>query len=415
MNKEKAKHADLGASSCERWWTCPGSVDFLKKFPKEKASSYAAEGTVAHEISSHMLTNLFTPSEPMKGYAQMGDVVECDGHKIEVTDEMLEAVDVYVNYVKSKVKEYDLKPKQIFIEFPIDIKNSMKKELYGTADCVLHVPFDRLIVIDYKHGKGRKVDVSNNKQLMYYALGVLNALKPFEKAEIETIEIVVVQPRCMGGGISSVEMPLSHLESFYSNLMTHVAAVKPDAPLVAGNHCEDYYCAARSSCPTLQKFLDDSVGQKFAMIKVKKDLRDIDTLSLEEKLKILSVKDLIKKWLDAIFVDVLNQANNGTTIPGWGLVAGKSNRAWIDEKKAREELLKHFKAEEVLSPGSLLGIPAIEKLVEKAKLENFDLSTLVIKPKGKNTLAPLSDGRALEQPKVVKAFEGLKVKNDDEA
>ena len=47
-------HAKLSPSSAERWMSCPGSVA-LNEGKDDKGSSYAAEGTAAHELAEKIL------------------------------------------------------------------------------------------------------------------------------------------------------------------------------------------------------------------------------------------------------------------------------------------------------------------------------------------------------------------------
>src|SRR5690348_12704449 len=47
-------HAQLGASSCSRWWNCPGCFHLQKSLgTKGHTSIYAMEGTAAHQLG-HM-------------------------------------------------------------------------------------------------------------------------------------------------------------------------------------------------------------------------------------------------------------------------------------------------------------------------------------------------------------------------
>lgn len=405
---ENKSHFELSASATDRWSVCHGSKDYIKKFPQEKATKYASEGTAAHDFAANRLAFALGRSDYDPKKLNVGDTTIADGVEFELTEEMNTHIDMYVDYVLGLVKKYSLKPKHIFIEFQVIIKNKKNIPLGGTADCILHVPYDRIIVIDFKYGKGRRVVISGNKQLQSYGLGALSAIKPDEYQELESIEIVVVQPR--NGGISSLEMPIEQLEAYYHKLIAWAEKCIPGAPLVAGDHCSDTYCPARGSCPALQKHLDSSVGQKFALVKLKKDLRDIESLTLEEKLKILTVKDDIKDWLDAMFNSVLAEAERGTEIPGWKVVESRTNRKWIDENKAEEFLTALF--EDAAYKKKILSPAQAEKLIKSD--ENIkELELLVEKPKGKNTLAPMVDIRVEQKPKVVKAFEGIKTRKEN--
>ena len=51
-------HAKLGASSAARWLACPPSVALSATMP-DTASSYAAEGTLAHALGELALRKYF--------------------------------------------------------------------------------------------------------------------------------------------------------------------------------------------------------------------------------------------------------------------------------------------------------------------------------------------------------------------
>lgn len=53
-------HAKLSPSSAERWMSCPGSVA-LNEGKEDRGSSYAAEGTAAHELAEKILRGIQQP------------------------------------------------------------------------------------------------------------------------------------------------------------------------------------------------------------------------------------------------------------------------------------------------------------------------------------------------------------------
>ena len=55
-------HAKLSPSSAERWMSCPGSVA-LNEGKDDKGSSYAAEGTAAHELAEKILRGIPQPAD----------------------------------------------------------------------------------------------------------------------------------------------------------------------------------------------------------------------------------------------------------------------------------------------------------------------------------------------------------------
>ena len=53
-----SKHARCSASAAHRWINCPGSVALSDQCPDPGSSSYADEGTVAHELAELKLRHV---------------------------------------------------------------------------------------------------------------------------------------------------------------------------------------------------------------------------------------------------------------------------------------------------------------------------------------------------------------------
>ena len=77
------------------------------------------------------------------------------------------------------------------VEVKFDLTH-IDAEAFGTCDAVIVAPMNRIIVVDYKHGKGHAVEVENNHQLQYYALGAYYALPASDQCDIEYVEMVIV-------------------------------------------------------------------------------------------------------------------------------------------------------------------------------------------------------------------------------
>ena len=80
-------HSKISASTCERWWNCPGSVREVAKCPPQPESVYAKEGTAAHKLAELCLLEGHGPFH-MAG-------TELEG--VNVTNDMCEAVNVYLD------------------------------------------------------------------------------------------------------------------------------------------------------------------------------------------------------------------------------------------------------------------------------------------------------------------------------
>lgn len=179
-------HAELGASSASRWMNCPGSVRLSRPYGGEsKASSYAAEGTVAHALAEALLSGVSGPA--------VGAVLEADGRSVVVTHEMEDAVQVYLDVVTPLRKQSDW---HAFEQRVVIRSAPPQAECFGTADFAALVGHT-LHIVDLKYGKGVIVEVEENAQELYYALACYETFEEIA-ADVREIRLVIVQPRIDG-------------------------------------------------------------------------------------------------------------------------------------------------------------------------------------------------------------------------
>lgn len=371
-------HAALGASSCYRWSACPGSVR-LSAGIESKSSSYAEEGTAAHQLAEICLRNGQDPIEwvDRKLPAKYGSVY--------VTGEMADAVAVYTDYVRPFILAGD----EVQIEHRFDLSSlGVGVPMFGTADCVIYRPqLRKLIVPDYKHGAGLAVEAEGNPQLRYYGLGAMLAMpdKP-----IDSVEVVVVQPRAFhpAGPIRSETLDPFDLTLWSGELIEAAkATTQPDAPLSAGDHCR--WCPAHPICPAQQSRALAVLESDFDAITVPPAP---ETLSAERIGHILQAADGVEAWLKAVRAHAYRLACDGNPPPGFKLVEGRpGNRAWADEDDAALALTIAGVGEEALYTRKLVSVAQAEKLLGKAAAK--ELAGYVTRKPGVPTLVPESDKR----------------------
>lgn len=381
MKKPKRpEHSPIGASSMHRWASCPGSVR-LAATVANRATRYAAEGTLAHMLARIALEMGLPPE------TYLGKEKSADGFDFTVDQEMCDAVNVYLESVKDDQGEGD----KLFVEHKFDLTH-VYPGLYGTADAVIWKPATGLLIVkDYKHGAGVPVDVKDNPQLRYYALGALIDLK----LPVKRVRMEVVQPRCPhpDGPIRSEEIDAIDLMDFATDLIDYAKATEdPDAKLNPGDHCR--FCPAAAVCPALHARAQQTASLAFS------DDAPYEPGALAETLAWLPV---LEGWIKNVREFAYKEAESGNTIPGWKLVAKRANRKWRDEIAATQALRSLGLGEPELYPLPKLNSPAaIEKLL--AKKDRGVLETLVVKESSGHTLAPESDPRPPVKEAAADAF-----------
>lgn len=357
-------HARLSASGSHRWLYCPGSVKAEESLPNT-TSYHAEEGTAAHELAELALMG--------SGNARdwLGKQLP-ESNAFTVTDEMANAVQVYVDYVRGFSGEHAYEQR---IDF-----GDWVPEGFGTADAVI-VQDDKIRVIDLKYGRGLRVDAEENTQAILYALGVYAEHELF--IDIKNVVITIVQPRL--DHIDEWEISISELLKRGEWIRQRAEeANSPDAERVPGE-AQCLWCKAKATCPALMKFTNAAIMSDFETL----DLVNVDRLTDSQLRQALDSKKLIIGWLDAVEMYIKERVENGGSFEGYKMVEGRSSRSWSDEKLAIEVLESELG--EQAWEKKLLSVAKAERSLGKAKLGV--ISDLVLRSSGKPTLVPESDKR----------------------
>lgn len=324
-------HAILGASSSHRWIECPGSIQ-LSEGVENVQTEFAREGSAAHEIAEICLTNEtdaeFYEGEMVPGY---DSTEEFDA--IYVDDNMATAVQTYLNIVRAEMSE----EKELYIEQRFDLSH-IYPGMFGTNDAIVYDPETfKMTVFDYKHGQGIAVDVERNPQLMYYALGALTGK---HNRQIDEIELVIVQPRCMhkDGPIRRWSTTADDLLEFRAELIEAAKATeKKNAKFLAGDWCKFCPAAAVGRCSYLEDFV---MAMTLADVTDKGEviMPAYETLSPQKKAQVLTNAKVIDTWLKGIKKAAHNDALAGKVPPGYRLVQSKPRRHWKSDQRTVDEL-----------------------------------------------------------------------------
>jgi len=371
--KEERSHAVLSASSSHKWLICPPSARLEEKFPN-KTSEYMEEGTLAHEIAEFKVKSYFLEPISKATYTRRLNKFKKEE---KFNQEMLEHTDTYLEFIKGEAMQTNARP-FIAVEQKLDFSKYVP-EGFGTADCIL-ISGDTLQVIDFKYGKGVKVDAEENPQMKLYALGALDQFGIFY--DIKKVKMSIIQPRI--DNISTYEIPVGLLLGWGD------AVVKPQAQKAfmglgefsQGEHCR--FCKAKGACEFRAKENMKVIEEAEKEIK--------GTMSNASIGEILTKTENVEDWLKDLRAYALDQVLKGENIPGWKAVEGRSNRTIVDVDKAFEILEANGFDQAILYEKKPLTLTALEKVVGKKKLAEA-IGDYIEKPKGKPTLAKESDKR----------------------
>lgn len=390
---EHRAHAILGASSAHRWMACPGSVRLSAGIPG-RSSRYADEGTAAHQLAERCLRER---QNPWRFIGQKERVRDQDW---EVTEEMAEAVQVFVDCIRGPngvTEDGD----ETLIEQRFDLSAQVHPGMFGTNDaCVVSRARKTLFVFDYKHGRGHAVEAKGNPQLRYYALGALL----HTGAPVGKIVMTIVQPRAPhpDGPVRSETISALDLLEWASDLKAAAVATEaPDAPIKAGEHCT--FCPAAAVCPALRDRALEAAMADFAGATITVP-SEPGVLTVEQMARLLDHADLIDDWLAAVRAHALHLAESGVVVPGYKLVPKRATRKWVDEASVAQ-YLSGFIDPDALYSRKLISPAQAEKLLPKDKRGLME--PLTIKESSGTNLVPDGDPRTAKVPSAVADFAGL--------
>lgn len=352
-------HAILGASNAHRWLHCAGSVAAIAALPVSevnKTSIFAEEGTRAHDMAERLLK----------------------GERVVTGDssDMYDHVMTYVNYVETAAIGSD----KVMIEERVDYSDWAEGG-FGTADAII-MKGKTLHVCDLKYGMGIQVYAENNPQGMLYGLGAYSLFSLTH--EIETIKIAIIQPRL--DHISEWEISVDDLLRWAQWVWERAEATKEPNADRTPSESACRWCDVKPICGALMRRTEEALMVDFDDLD---DAPKADTLTDNQLRFALDNKKLIEGWLSAVEAVALGKIERGEGFDGYKMVEGRSLRQWIEGSNAQTALEGLFGDDAYTR--KLISPAQAEKKLGKAK--SGEIADLIVKPKGKPTLAPSSDKR----------------------
>lgn len=365
-------HALLSPSAAHRWLHCTPSAVLASKV-EDKGSSYAEEGTCAHALCEmELLKALGRPYEQAR---QEYEALAPKWH----TPEMQEAAELYTAIILEKwaAAQHADKYAQIYVERRLDF-SAYAPDSFGTADCTI-LADGRMEVIDFKYGKGVEVAATENPQMMIYALGAYDEFSI--GYAISEVCMTIVQPRLHN--IDEYVLPIADLLQWGESILKPAAAAafRGEGELFPGDHCR--FCPIKPTCTALALRAVDAWRNN-------KEVQVLPDSALAELLKLVP---MIESWATAVKDRGLARALEGNVPDGFKLVEGRSVRVITDTEALASALSSQGFAEaDIYKPRELQSITNLERAVGKKKFGELS-RPYIIKPKGKPTLAPVTDKR----------------------
>lgn len=384
-------HAKLSPSAAHRWMECPGSIRMSEGIA-QKSGVFADEGTAAHTLAELCLRESCDAADFLGGHVNIRtgkvsrDTCEGDGVFV-IDDEMVDAVQVYVDVVREIVEPGD----EVEYEAKLDLSH-IPGMGWGTGDCVVYKPETRqLVVVDLKYGKGVAVRAKDNPQTRAYALG---ASQRFHNRGVERIDSVIVQPRCpMPGdapaGVRREEIDIVDLVEFRRELESAARATQAaDAPLNPGDWCR--FCPAAASCPALRGRVLAVAEMEFA----NDEPPAVADMSPEAMAGVLGQAGLIKDWLKRVEERAHDMARDGNPPTGFKLVASRATRKWRDEDATVKYLaaVVELDDDQIYAPQKVRSPAQIEKVLGAKR--KGEIADLVVSRSSGSILVPEEDPRS---------------------
>ncbi|ADR51964.1 hypothetical protein CKC_01065 [Candidatus Liberibacter solanacearum CLso-ZC1] len=365
------RHAFLSASSSHRWLKCPIAPTLESKIP-QTTSSYALEGTFAHNLLAHCLEK----GVDAETFANRKITFENDTRIVDA--EMASSVQMACEYVRSFSGNL-LSETEVPLE-PF----TTEKGATGTADIIIFNN-KHWVIADFKYGAGVPVNPEHNPQLMLYALGALHQYGDIFGSP-ETVTLTIIQPRIRAGSplqewtISSEELREKAKE--FQAKGKHALSLKGKRAIPQNVYGVDEdacrFCRAKTRCPALSRHV------------LLETIRDPKSGCEVDLSKAYSSLPLIEQYIKALKEEVFKRLSEGEEVKGYQLVEGrKGNRTFKDIEQATEYLT------------GVLGDKAFKKILLSPKeVEQFrkdqtlssdvweELQELITRGDGKPVIAP---------------------------
>jgi hypothetical protein len=380
-----SKHAICSPSGAKGWINCSGWEG------STGSNKYSRHGTAGHELAARCLITGHNAAE------ELGATITVEGEKITVDQDMIDAVQKYVNMVRELGGN-------LYVEQKLAIeKITGEPGAEGTSDAVVLFD-DEICIADLKMGMGISVYAEENEQLQIYALAALEEFSIVQ--DFKRARLIIVQPRIHN--ISEWSLPIEDLKAF--GVKVKEAAAKKLSGKGELNPSEDAcrWCSRKATCPALATSIANTVGADFDDLSISSPPLKVEG-SPEDLARKMNAVGMIEDFCKAIRAEVEAQLLKGNAIPGYKLVRGKQgNRQWASEEEAEAALKKMRLKQEDMYSFRVLSPTAIEKFMKDTPKRWESLQPLITRKEGAISVASEDDRRpAVDVSEVGAGFDNL--------
>ena len=374
------EHAILSPSSAERWISCPASVQLSEKYRREETDSiFAREGTAAHalaELHGRLAFGYISEDEFEAGAVrweeEFGDVFGPPTNSDR--EEMFEHARDYVRVVQNLASRY----KHSSVHFEERLATGVPQS-WGTSDAVIVSPL-AVHIVDFKYGKGVRVEAAGNPQLRLYAAGALDTYGDL-LGDTEIVALTVHQPRL--DHTDTEELAPDDLRAWREEVVIPAAklALGPIEKAPFGpSETACRWCPLAGACRARAEYIAET---DFGV--------EADVLDDAEIAEILPRLTDIQRWVEDVKKEALQRAyTEGREIPGHKVILRGGRRIIKDQPYAIQKMIDAGWEAEQVADLRTKSLAVLEKLLGRDGFAEI-LGDLITRTEGKPAVVPESD------------------------
>lgn len=421
---ESNGHSLISPSGASRWAKCVGSLIGLHHHRRTAPDNPASiEGTVAHWLLELALLHETHPKNITKN--TIGELTDSQYNEVQgwfkriidnpnqtpgTIDTAIEMQHVlielefphvmreYVGGVFDKIMEYQQQGYKVYPELRVSLK-----KYFGHSQCdgsvdVPMVKGSHMIIADLKYGVVEAVYPEHNKQLSLYGVGACVAFEEQFGIQIETIDIVICQPRIAdrvwdSWSTNKADLLIFAAEMKIASIKALMAIADPTSvteEMYAPGETTCTYCHRKIDCKSRKSMALDKAKEAFTIggsnLTVDGSARKapeppaVESITDDDLATIMNYAPFILSYLRDVEKEVFRRVQRGKNVGGRKLVKGRLSRTWSVPEDQLDRMIDQlgidpdqFYEKKLISPAKFdkVDVPphvrvVIESLVKKA-------------------------------------------------